>query len=144
MRLSTKTRYGLRAMVEIALSQGGGPIQIKLISEKQDISSKYLEQLIAMLKSAGLVRSVRGPHGGYVLARPAEQITLLEIIKALEGSLDVVDCIDENPNICSKVADCVTRQVWIQIHDTLESILKNQTLGDLVAKSNKKKTDYQI
>lgn len=131
-------------MVEIALSQGGGPIQIKLISEKQDISSKYLEQLIAMLKSAGLVRSVRGPHGGYVLARPAEQITLLEIIKALEGSLDVVDCIDENPNICSKVADCVTRQVWIQIHDTLESILKNQTLGDLVAKSNKKKTDYQI
>lgn len=134
MKLSTRSRYGLRAILELAMCYGQGPIQIKSIAEKQDISNKYLEQLMAILKSAGLVRSVRGAKGGYILAKEPKEITISDVFLTLEGPLITVECL-EHPEFCTKCTDCAARYVWGKIHDSIRKVMGAITLQDLVDKS---------
>jgi len=146
MRISTRTRYGMRAILELALAYKAGkagPLQIKVIAERQNISNKYLEQLIAIIKSAGLVRSIRGPHGGYVLAKSPEDIKLSEIFRVLEGPVFTVECV-ENKEACASFADCITRRLWIEVNDAILNVLTNKTLQNLVEMSEKEKMNYQI
>ena len=145
MKLSTRTRYGLRAIIVLAENHGKGPLQIKTIAREQDISAKYLEQLMAILKSAGLVRSIRGAKGGYVLAKDPNQIKLNDVFNCLEGTVTTVECV-ENQNYCARVADCLARQVWTQIQDAIKDVLKSITLQDLVEKvrNDSESANYQI
>ena len=145
MKLSTRSRYGLRAIVELAMEYGKGPLQIKIIAERQDISNKYLEQLMAILKSSGLVRSVRGAKGGYVLAKEPHEVRVSDVFTALEGPLVTVECL-EHPEFCTRCTDCVTRHVWAQIQDSILEVMNSITLQDLVdkSKSSKDTTNYQI
>lgn len=144
MQLSTRTRYGIRAILELAKNHGKGLLQIKTIAQRQDISVKYLEQLIAILKSAGFVRSIRGAKGGYMLAKAPNEIKLNDVFNALEGPTATVECI-ENENYCTRVADCVTRQVWVQLQEAIDNVLKAITLQDLVDRTKDKITlNYQI
>lgn len=144
MKLSTRTRYGVRAIIELAGNQDGGPTQIKVIAHKQDISVKYLEQLMAVLKSAGFVSSVRGAKGGYILAKSANQIKLSDVFNALEGPVTTVECV-ENENYCEKVADCVARQLWAEVQQAIMGVLQSVTLQDLVDRTKDKRTlSYQI
>jgi len=144
MKLSTRTRYGTRAALELAEAYGRGPLQIKVIAERQDINVKYLEQLLAMLKSAGFIRSVRGSKGGYVLAREPGKIKLSEIFIALEGQPVAVECL-ENENRCVRAIDCVTRQVWLEVQKAMMDVLDSLTLQDLVERAkNEKALNYQI
>lgn len=143
MKISTRTRYGMRAILELAIAYGAGPLQIKLIAERQKISNKYLEQLVGIIKTAGLVRSLRGPHGGYVLAKPPQDIKLSEIVKVLEGPVFTVECV-ENEQACDMYADCITRRLWIEVNDAILNVLENKTLADLVEMAEKEKLNYQI
>lgn len=145
MKLSSRTRYGMRAMLELALEFGKKPLQIKAIADREDISNKYLEQLIAMLKSSGLVRSVRGPRGGYMLARPPAEIYLKDIFVTLEGPITPVECL-EHAEYCPRCTDCATRQIWDEIQSAIIGVLKSRTLQDLVNQSVQAKgaKNYQI
>jgi Rrf2 family protein len=144
MKLSTRTRYGVRALLELATSQREGPMQIRTIAHRQDISVKYLEQLMAILKSAGFVRSVRGAKGGYILAKKANQIKLSDVFNALEGQVTTVECV-ENEDYCARVADCVARQLWAEVQKAIMDVLQSITLQDLVDRTKDKKVlSYQI
>ena len=144
MKLSTRTRYGVRAILELAANKGPGPLRVKTIAQHQDISVKYLEQLMIILKSAGLVRSIRGSKGGYLLAKAANQIKLSDVFNALEGPVITVECL-ENESYCAQVADCAVRQVWAQVQGAIEAVLLSTTLQDLVDRTKDKKTlNYQI
>jgi len=144
VKLSTRTRYGIRAILELAGNYGKGPLQIKTIAQRQEISGKYLEQLMTILKSAGFVKSIRGSKGGYILAKPPNQIKLNEVFNALEGPVVTVECI-ENDSYCARVADCVARQVWVQVQEAIGAVLQSITLQDLVDKTRKNKMlNYQI
>ena len=144
MKLSTRTRYGVRAVIELAGNQDKGSMQIKTIAHRQDISVKYLEQLMAILKSAGFVRSIRGAKGGYILAKPANQIKLSDVFNALEGPLTTVECVD-NESYCVKAADCVARQVWAEVQQAIMKVLQSLTLQDLVDRTKDKRAlSYQI
>ena len=144
MKLSTRTRYGVRAMLELALNYEKGPIQLQLIADRQEISKKYLEQLITILKAAGFVKSVRGAKGGYELAKPPDAIKLSDCFNSLEGPVITVECI-EDEKICARISDCIIRQVWIQVNDAVEHVLASITLQDLVNAAKKKDSlNYQI
>lgn len=144
MKLSTRTRYGIRAMLELAGNHGEGPLQIKVIANRQDISIKYLEQLMAMLRSGGFVRSIRGSKGGYMLSKVPAQIKLDELFTCLEGPVVTVECV-EDENYCARAADCVTRQVWAQMQAAMMKVLQSMTLQDLVNRTKESKNlDYQI
>jgi Rrf2 family cysteine metabolism transcriptional repressor len=145
MKLSTRSRYGLRAILELAIEYGNKPMQIKTIAEREDISNKYLEQLMSILKSSGLVRSIRGPKGGYLLAKAPADIKLSDVFVALEGPMLTVECVD-HPEFCVRCTDCVTRQVWTDIQTAMMGVLEAQTMQDLVDKTNKgdKAANYQI
>ena len=136
MKLSSRSRYGFRAILELALDYGKGPMQIKTISDRESISNKYLEQLIAMLKASGLVRSMRGPKGGYVLSRPPNEIRLSEIFTTLEGPLLTVECLD-HPEICPRCAECVTRDLWAEMQEAVLKVLEGKTLQDMVIAARK-------
>ena len=137
MKLSTKGRYGVRALLDVALHQDESPVQLKDIAERQQISLSYLEHLIAPLVAAGLLKSARGARGGVSLARRARDIRLLDVVQALEGSLAPVRCVDE-PETCSRADACVTRDVWVEVKDAVESVLGSVTLADLVERQGKK------
>ncbi len=145
MKLSTRTRYGMRAILEIAIAYGGKPIQIKTIAKKQNISNKYLEQLVAIMKAAGLVHSMRGPHGGYILAKNPKDINLVEVFRVLEGPVLTVECV-EHENFCGDCADCITRKIWTEINQAIVNTLAARTLDDLVemARNKTKKTNYTL
>ena len=144
MRLSTRTRYGIRAMLELAENVGRGPLQLRIIAHRQDISVKYLDQLMAILKSAGFVRSIRGAKGGYMLAKAPDQIKLSDVFSCLEGPVVTVEC-TENENYCARSADCVARQVWTQLQEAVMAVLQSITFKDLVDRTKNNKTvDYQI
>ncbi len=144
MKLSTRIRYGVRAMLELAANQSKEPLRIKTIAHRQGISVKYLEQLMAMLKSAGFVRGIRGSRGGYILAKPANQIKLSDVFEALEGPVTTVECL-ENENYCARVADCLTRQLWVEVQQAIMNVLQSVTLQDLVDRAKDKRTlNYQI
>jgi Rrf2 family protein len=142
MKLSTRTRYGIRALLDIAEHSAGGPLQIRTIAQHEDISVKYLEQLMTILKSAGFVRSVRGAKGGYILAKTAKQIRLSDVFNALEGpSAITVECL-ENKSYCARAADCAVRWVWAQMQETIMNVLGSITLQDLVDRAAKNRMLY--
>jgi Rrf2 family protein len=137
MRLSTKVRYSVRLMLELALSYDQGNVRLRDVAERQGVSEKYLEHLVAALKAAGLVRGMRGRHGGYTLARPPAEIPLSEIHAALEGSLAPVECVDD-PEVCSREKQCVARDIWKEVRDAVKDILESTTLEDLVDRYRQK------
>lgn len=133
MKLSTKGRYGLRAMIDLALNARDSQISIKNISERQNISENYLEQIIAVLKKSGFVKSCRGAQGGYSLNKSPKEISVGDILRALEGDLNPVDCIMVNEDIqCSESELCVTKFVWKKISDSINDVVDNISLEDLV------------
>ena len=143
MKLSTRTRYGIRAIIELAQHKGKRPLQLKLIAERQDISVKYLEQLMSLLRSSGFVRSIRGSKGGYILGRAPEQITLSEVFRCLEGAVTTAEC-TEDEDYCQRSADCATREVWVQVEEAVQGVLSGITLADLVRRSEASTGNYQI
>jgi len=144
VKLSTRTRYGIRAVLELAENYGNGPLQLKIIAQRQKISVKYLEQLMAVLRSAGFVRSIRGSKGGYLLAKAPEQIKLSDIFHCLEGPVVTVECV-ENENYCTRTNDCVARQIWAEVQKAVMGVLQSITLQNLVDRvKHNKASDYQI
>jgi Rrf2 family protein len=142
MKLSTKIRYGARAMLELACHYGEGPIELKEIAKSQDISIKYLEQVIIPLRTAGLVKSARGSKGGYSLAKPPSEICLFDVVETLEGPLYLVDCI-KDPKLCKRSLSCVTRDIWSEVSEALHRILKSITLDEMVRRRMEKENgDY--
>jgi len=138
MKLSTRSRYGTRAMIDIALHADSNDTQLKDISARQAISAKYLDHLLSSLRKAGLIRSTRSRQTGYSLSRPAAQITLKDIVLVLEGSLAPVDCVD-NPETCPQVRTCCSRDVWKKLKKEMEKVLASVTLQDLVQSKKKKR-----
>ena len=147
MKLSTKGRYGARLMLDLALRYGQGSVFLKDIAARQGISEKYLGHLIPALKSAGLIHSTRGAHGGYMLAREPSAITLREIVQSTEGSLSLVECADV-PDACQRTSECVTRDIWQKVTDGIVGVLEGITLEDMInmyrEKQNKKPFMYSI
>ncbi len=138
MKLSTKGRYGLRALIDLAQSGEEEPVSITSISNRQNISERYLEQLMGMLKKSGLVKSIRGAGGGYMLAKDAADISVGDILRSLEGSLDPVDCSAQNPEEGCQIADsCVTRYVWQRINESINRTVDEIKLDQLVEESRK-------
>lgn len=138
MKLSTRGRYGLRAMIDMAQSEDKGPIATHTIAERQGISERYLEQLMVPLKRAGLVKSIRGSQGGYVLGRNPDDITAGDIIRVLEGPIAPVECVNEqNPEICERSDYCITRVVWTKVRDSIAEVLDSYSLTDLAQESQR-------
>lgn len=145
MRISTKGRYALRLMLDLALNNSDKPIRIKEIAKRQEISDKYLEQIISVLNKARYVRSVRGPQGGYLLARKPEEYTVGMILRLTEGSMAPVDCIDDClDGGCSRMDTCATAMVWHKLNDAISNVIDNITLADLVDIQLQKNGDYSI
>lgn len=144
MKLSTKGRYGVKAMVDLAVHYGSEPCSIKSISERQGISEYYLEQLFSPLRKANLIKSIRGAQGGYILNRPPESITVGDIMKILEGPIEISECIDdEEGSSCNNSSYCATRLLWSRIRDSIDSVMESTTLQNIVDDYNdiqKKKT----
>lgn len=134
MKLSTKGRYGLRAVLDLALNSGEEAVALSSIAERQNISISYLEQLIAKLRKAEIVKSIRGARGGYILARPAEEISVGEVLRCLEGDLSPVDCAEimGGESTCSASDICVTKFVWKRINDSINEAVDNLMLSELV------------
>ena len=137
MKLSTKGRYATRALLDLALNQGEGPVLLKDIAQRQQISLSYLEHLVTPLIAGGLVRSTRGARGGVSLARPPEEIRLSEVIQLLEGSIAPVECVN-NPGICTRSESCVTRDIWGELKKAINGVLESTTLQDLVERQKRK------
>ncbi len=131
MKVSTKGHYGVQAMLDLALRYGEGPISLKSIAERQALSEPYLEQLIATLRKAGLVKSMRGAQGGYVLAKEPQEIKIGDIIRVLEGPIAPVECVQGDNEQCGKYEVCVTKVVWQKVKTSIEEVLDSITLGDL-------------
>lgn len=132
MRLSTKGRYGLMAMFELALEYGNGPIPLRNIAEKQDLSDSYLEQLFSNLRKDGLINSVRGAQGGYFLADKPSCITVGQILRSLEGDLSPADCAGDESVDCIKEDNCATKLVLIKIKDSIDDVIDSITLEDMI------------
>lgn len=133
MKFSTKGRYGLRAMVDVAVAGEEAPVSIQAIAKRQDLSEKYLEQLLGMLKKAGLVKSIRGTQGGYQIEGDTAKISVGDILRALEGELLPVDCAGfEEEGACRTAKSCVTKYVWKKINESLEETVNHITLKELV------------
>jgi len=131
VRLPTKARYGMRAMLDLAMNEGENePVLMRDIASRQDLSEKYLEQVLIPLRNAGLVRSVRGARGGYMLVRSPSEIDLLEIVEACIGSVTMVDCV-EDPEYCERADQCATFVIWKEVTEALRELLKSKTLSDL-------------
>ena len=137
MKISTKGRYALRLMVDLALSGQGQPISQKDVAQRQQLSDKYLEQIVTPLSRAGLVRSVRGAGGGYLLTRRPEEYTVGEILRPLEGDLAPVECATD-AQFCERSGQCVTVELWQQIHRAVSEVVDRTTLADLVARQREK------
>lgn len=131
MKLSTRSRYGTRMMLDMAQHCNEGPVQIGDIARRQGISVKYLEQLIIPLKKANYVKSVRGPKGGHMLAKSPEQITVGEIVNLLEGGINLTDCI-ENPDTCNRSSSCLTRAIWQEATKAMYDKLNSITLSEMI------------
>lgn len=131
MKISTRGRYGTRMMLDLAAHHDQGPTPLREIAKRQDLSVKYLEQLIIPLKAAGYIRSVRGAKGGYTLARKPDKISIGQVIKVLEGGLSLVDCV-EDPKACERERNCPTRDIWLRMSERLMEELSSLTLRDVL------------
>lgn len=134
MKLSTKGQYGVKAMFDLAVHYGSEPTSLKGIAERQGISEYYLEQLMASLRRGGLVRSIRGAQGGYVLSRDPSEITVGEILDILEGPIEISECITEDGEgvECSRAHYCATRLIWVKIKSAINDVVNSTTLLDMV------------
>lgn len=132
MKLSTKGRYGVKAMFELALNYGNEPISIKAIAEKQSISEYYLEQLFGTLRKAGLITSSRGAMGGYVLSKSPAEISAADILNVLEGPIEISECISDEEMNCSNADYCATRLLWLKISSSVNDVINSVTLQDMV------------
>jgi len=145
LKLSTRGEYGLRAMFDLAQHFGEGPTSLKSVAERQDISEHYLEQLIASLRKSGLVRSIRGAQGGYILAREPAEITVGDVIRVLEGPIAPMDCVnEEEAESCNRASYCITKGIWERLRDSVNSVLDSITLQDMCDEAEKarQKGDY--
>lgn len=144
MKISTKGRYALRLMLDLALNNTGEPIRIKDIAARQGISDKYLEQIISTLNKAGFVRSIRGPQGGYRLTKEPAQYTVGMILRLTEGSLAPVVCLEDEVNICERQDTCATLKLWQMLNTAISDVVDQVTLADLVEWQNEKMNNYVI
>ena len=144
MKISTKGRYALRLMMDLAENNTGSPISLKDVAKRQDISDKYLEQIISILNKAGYVRSVRGAQGGYMLKMEPQNYTVGMILRQTEGSLAPVACIEDDEIVCDSQPQCVTSIVYKKINDAISGVVDNITLQDLVDWQNEKNGNYVI
>ena len=133
MKISTKGRYALRLMLDIALNDAKTPVQIKDIAERQQISDKYQEQIVSSLNKAGFVKSLRGPQGGYRLTKKPEEYTVGMILRLIEGSLAPVACLDDDINNCTRADRCPTLILWEKLYDAISEVVDNITLADLIS-----------
>ena len=131
MKFSTKGTYGLRAVVELATRYGEGPVSLSAVATEQGISEAYLEQLMRSLKKAGIVRTARGKSGGYHLTREPVNISVLEVLRALEGSTDVVDCVGSGANVCENACTCSARPLFLKLQSRINAVLEETTIGEL-------------
>jgi len=133
MKLSTRARYGLRALVDLTLHENGQPVQLKEIAQRQELSLSYLEHLIIPLISAGILKSTRGARGGIMLAKNPEQIILKDIMEVLEGPLNPVDCLNSKSD-CSRSGTCAAQEVWMEMKMAMDSVLSARSLRDIADK----------
>jgi Rrf2 family protein len=131
MKLSTRVRYGVRALVELAKQENGRCVSLREIAKKQEISPKYLEQMIVAMKKAGLVASVRGAEGGYRLGRAAHEITVWDVYSVLDIAVDPIDCKKDN---CTRLKYCAMRKVWEEMAGSIAGVLKRYTLAELAGR----------
>jgi Rrf2 family transcriptional regulator, cysteine metabolism repressor len=138
VKLSTKGRYGSRAILDLALHSSGAddPVLLRDIAKRQDISDKYLEHVFATLRKGGLVRGVRGAKGGYLLAKDPAKIKLSEIIELLEGPINIVECVG-NKKVCKKIEFCITRDIWSDVKKAIYNVLDNITLKEMIERGRK-------
>ena len=144
MKISSKGRYALRLMLDLAQHDTGVPVRIKEVSARQGISDKYLEQIISILNKAGFVRSIRGPQGGYLLTRHPEEYTVGMILRLTEGSLAPVSCLEQGEHECGRQDDCVTWYVWKRLDDAITGVVDHITLANLLEWSEQQSDNYCI
>lgn len=144
MKISTKGRYALRLMIDLAQHNTGERVRIRDVAERQGISDKYLEQIISVLKRAGYVRSMRGAQGGYILARSPKEYTVGMILRLTEGSMAPVACLEDEKNLCERASECTTLRLWEMLDDAVKSVIDHVTLEDLLQWENEKGNDYII
>ncbi|MBP5293292.1 MAG: Rrf2 family transcriptional regulator [Clostridia bacterium] len=144
MRISTKGRYALRMLIDLAEHENEGFIPLKDISERQNISKKYLEQIIPVLNREGILRRTRGPQGGYKLAVTPDRLTVGTILRATEGSLSPVDCVDQDEAVCVRRIDCPTFPIWRGLAKVINEYLDHITLQDILDQQQEKSNDYVI
>lgn len=144
MKISTKGRYALRLMLDIALNDSEQPVRIKDISARQEVSDKYLEQIVSALNKAGYVKSIRGPQGGYRLIKRPEEYTVGDILRITEGSLAPVSCLEYDVNDCPRQEECATLELWKRLDDAIKGVVDHITLADLVEWQVQKGNSYSI
>ncbi len=139
MKLSTKTRYGTRILIELALKIDDGPVKVSKIASSQKIPVKYLEQILRTLKLAGIVKSMRGPKGGHLLARKPENLSLGQIVRLFEGQTDLVECVS-SPEKCDMASECLVRNAWYDATSVLYEKLDGISIADLIGEKDNKST----
>ena len=144
MKVSTRGRYALRLMMDIAANDSEKPVSIKEVAKRQDISDKYLEQIISVLNSAGFVRSIRGPQGGYVLRKKPEEYTAGMILRLTEGTLSPVACVEEDAMPCERMDCCATFELWKRLNKAINDVVEQVTLADLVEWQRNQGGNYSI
>ncbi|HAS78986.1 MAG TPA: Rrf2 family transcriptional regulator [Ruminococcus sp.] len=143
MKISTKGRYALRMMVDLAQHSNEGFISLKDIAERQNISKKYLEQIVPLLNKSGVLRTNRGYQGGYMLAQPPEKYTVGNILRITEGNLSVVSCLEQEPNLCPRQDECMTLYIWQGLNDVIAKYLDSITIQDILDRASSG-DDYSI
>ena len=144
MKISTKGRYALRLMLDMAMHNNGDLVRIKDVAERQNISDKYLEQIVSALNKAGYVKSVRGPQGGYRLTKNPDQYTVGMILRITEGSLAPVACLEDDKNECERHTDCATLILWKKLDDAIKGVVDKVTIEDLMKWQEKNTDNYNI
>lgn len=144
MKISTKGRYAVRLLLDIAMNDEVEPVRLKDTAERQDISMKYLEQIISILVRAGYVKSIRGPQGGYRLTKEPQDYTIGMILRQVEGSLAPVSCLDDDVNTCERQAECVSLRIWRELNDAINGVVDKYTLQDLIEWQQEVNLDYCI
>ncbi len=144
MRISTRGKNAIKLMLDLATYHQGEPVRLKDIAKRQNISEKYLEQIVAALHKTGLVKSIRGAHGGYILAYPPEKYTAGQILKAVEGDLAPMDCVGENGSECENKGTCVSYRLWEKLDAAINDVLEGITLADMLDWQNELLIDQYV
>jgi Rrf2 family protein len=144
MKISTKGRYAVRLLLDIAMNDTAEPVRLKDTAERQDISMKYLEQIISILVRAGFVKSIRGPQGGYRLMKEPKDYTVGMILRQVEGSLAPVACLEGETNVCERQSECVSLRIWKELDEAIHGVVDKYTLQDMIDWQTDMASDYVI